>query len=101
MLNDVEKRVDAVNLRTSVCEENILNRVSTRLANNVTQQMHNISNYAANAMQSFTTNIQETIDQHLLLCSENIAVMHQSSYDRMEARMAAMEKKLQEQAELL
>ena len=36
MFKDVEKRVDAVSLRTSACEENLLNRLSTRLANNVT-----------------------------------------------------------------
>mmetsp|Transcript_10383 Transcript_10383/g.14954 ORF Transcript_10383/g.14954 Transcript_10383/m.14954 type:complete len:1057 (-) Transcript_10383:6976-10146(-) len=101
MFKDVENRVDAVNLRTSACEENILNRVSTRLANNVTQQMSNISRYATNAMQSFTINIQENVDRQLLLYSENIAVMHQSSYDRMEARIAVLEQKLKEQAELL
>ena len=63
--------------------------------------MNNVSKYAANVMQDFTANNQDSIDKQLLVYSENIAVMHQSSYDRMEARLANMEKKLQEQAELL
>lgn len=99
MFKDVEQRVDAVNLRTTACEENLLNRVSTRLANNVTQQMNNISRFASNTMESFTARIQATVDRQLLLHSENVAVIHQNSADRLEARIAALERKLTEQVE--
>jgi hypothetical protein len=75
IFKEVENRVDIVNLRTSSCEESILNRVSMRFATNVTQQMNNISDYVASTLNSFKNQVQETFDNHLLVHSENIATM--------------------------
>jgi hypothetical protein len=101
MIKDVEKRVDAMMARTSACEENILQKVSTRLANTVTQHMTNILAYATTTKQRFKTDVQYVNDQQLILYSEHIANIHKNSYDRMATQIEMLEKKLKEQAELL
>jgi len=66
-----------------------------------THHMNRIATYATNTLHSFKTDIQDATEQQLLIYSENIATLHQTSYDRMEAKLAQMEQKLKEQAELL
>jgi len=63
--------------------------------------MDRIATYAASTLESFQTNIQEHSDHQLLIYSENIATMHQSSYERMEKQIATMEQKLKVHAEQL
>jgi hypothetical protein len=53
IVKEVENKVDAISFRSTTCEENILNKVSTRFANNVTHHMTRISDYAANIMKDF------------------------------------------------
>lgn len=53
IFRDVESRVNEVNLRTTWCEENILSKVSTRFATNVTHHMTHISDYVAAVMKDF------------------------------------------------
>ena len=101
MLKDIEQRVDAVDLRTTMCEDNILNRVSTRFTTTVTHHMDRIASYAATTLQTFQTNRHDNTDQQLLSYSENIANMQQSGYERMEQHIAKLEQKLKAQADQL
>jgi hypothetical protein len=101
MFKEVENRVDAVYLWTSSCEESILNRVSTKFAANVTQQMNNISSYATSTMTSLKNQLQETFDNHLRIHNENIATMQQTNSDQLNATILRMEQKFKQQAELL
>jgi hypothetical protein len=52
-------------------------------------------------MQSFKNQIHVEVDDHLLIHRENLATMHQESYDKFSVAMAKMEQRLQEQAEVM
>ena len=75
IFKEVDNHIHVVNLRTSSCEERILNKVSMRFSTTVTQQMEKISGYAVSAMNTFKSQIQEVLDTHLLIQSESIASM--------------------------
>jgi hypothetical protein len=51
IIKEVENKVDAISFRSTTREEIILNKVSTRFANNVTHRMTRLSDYAANIMK--------------------------------------------------
>ena len=101
IFKDVEKRVDAVNLRTTACEENILNRVSTTFNTKVAWGMNRISDYAATSLLSFQQKVSEIVDNQLLVYSGNLAEMEQRYQARLSTAVAKMEKKLQERADEL
>jgi flagellar motility protein MotE (MotC chaperone) len=97
VFKEVENKIDAVNLRTTACEENILRKVSARFATDVTHHMTRISDYASTTIQNFQSQIQKAVDNHLAIHSETIATMQQNSYSRLSEAMAKMERRLQEQ----